>query len=276
MARRPQIADLRGQLAVHPDRRFGRRPLEAIRGVVFHQTLGDFSVQGIAKYHVSRVSHISPGVGCPGICYTFFIDTDGAVYQCNDLEAITWSQGGSETPLPATRRNTNFLAVVFRGDFRGRGHKGNNPTEAQLVAGRALWLYLRDLLGLSEDSLFGHHDFGKPACPGTRLSKLIADIRSEGLDILGNLPRTRKGWQRALVRLGHDLGPWGPKKDGVDGQWGEASQAALVAFQKAEGLTPGALDTATSVRLAERLAVLPVVKKPPTRRRARKNKTDSE
>jgi hypothetical protein len=272
MARRPKIIDLRGQLATHPTRRFRRRRLEDVHGVVFHQALGDGTVRGIARYHVSEESHISPGRGCPGICYTFFVDTDGAIYQCNDLEAVTWSQGGpTPPPLPMTRPNTNYLAVCFRGDFRGKGHHGGNPTDAQLAAGRALWAWLRDDLGLSEDSLFGHHDFGKPACPGTALSKLIAEVCAEGLDVKGNRPRGIKAWQAGLKRLGYDLGAWGPKKDGVDGQWGKDSQTALLAFQKVEGLSPGAMDAATSTRLAERLAALP--KPEPKPRASRRRKT---
>lgn len=266
-ARIPKIVDLRGQLATHTSRRFGRRSLEDIHGVVFHQALADHTVRGIARYHVSEESHLAPGQGCPGICYTFFIDPDGTIYQCNDLEAITWSQGGSTPPLPMTRGNTNYLAVCFRGDFRGKGHKGGDPTDAQLAAGRALWAWLRDDLGLSEDSLFGHHDFGKPSCPGTALSKLIAEVCAEGLDVKGNRPRGIRAWQQGLKRLGYDLGAWGPKKDGVDGQWGEDSQVALLAFQKAEDLKAGAKDAATSTRLAERLAALPKSEPKPRRRR---------
>lgn len=272
MARRPQINDLRRELPVHESRRFARRAVSDIRGVVFHQTLGDYSVTGIAKYHVSEECHIAPGVGCPGICYTYFVDTDGTIYLCNDHEAVTWSQAGSTAPLPMTRGNTNYLAVVFRGDFAGKDHKGGEPTEAQLESARALWEWLRADLALPEDMLFGHFDFGKPACPGNTLSKLIADVCAEGLDVKGNLPRSIEDWQRGLVDLGYDLGTWGENKDGVDGDWGDASRRALLAFQADEGLGLGDRDAPTATRLATRLAEVRPKKKSRPKTRARKTK----
>ena len=152
--RKPKIVDMRGKLPVHASRKFGRRKASDVRGVVYHQVLLNATVTQVAAYHVSEESHISPGQGCPGICYTFFVDLDGTVYQCNDVEAITWSQGGKKAPpLPMTRSNSNFLAVVFRGDFSGKGHKGKDePTEAQLDAARRLWHHLREEFGLSDSS----------------------------------------------------------------------------------------------------------------------------
>ena len=185
-------------------------------------------------------------------------EADGTIYWCNDLEAVTWSQdGATPPPLPMTRSNMNYLAVCFRGDFRGKGHKGGKPTEAQLDAARALWTWLRHDLDLPEDMLFGHSDFGKGSCPGTDLSKVITDICGAGLDVKGNLPRTIEDWQRGLVRLGCDLGDWGKKKDGVDGDWGEDSQVALEKWQTSEGLATGTRDAPTSTGLAIRLAELP-------------------
>lgn len=46
-----------------------------------------------------------------------------------------------------------------------------------------------------------------------------------------------KNWQALLVARGHDLGVTGERKDGIDGVWGELTQAATIAFQKASGLT---------------------------------------
>lgn len=56
--------------------------------------------------------------------------------------------------------------------------------------------------------------------------------------------------QRRLVDRGYDLGPWGPQKDGVDGQMGNATITALKAFQKASGLPEtGVVDVLTAAKL---------------------------
>jgi hypothetical protein len=99
-----------------------------------------------------------------------------------------------------------------------------------------LWLSPPARFSLRADALFGHSDFGKPACPGNALRVKIDQLRAEP-DLLGSLtPKTSMEWQRALVTLGYDLGTSGPKADGVDGVWGSLSQRALVAFQTSRGI----------------------------------------
>jgi hypothetical protein len=41
-----------------------------------------------------------------------------------------------------------------------------------------------------------------------------------------------KEWQKVLLADGRDLGKWGPKKDGVDGKFGDDTEKATVAFQE--------------------------------------------
>lgn len=274
--RAPKIVDIRDQLPVHETRRFARRKLSDIRGVVYHHLAGDFPVDGVARYHVSEDCHISPGKGCPGIVYTFFVEKDGTVYLCNDLENVTWAQGGGTVPIPQARANVQFVSVGFRGDFSSKGHKGKNkPTEQQLDVARRLWFHLKDQLDLSEDMLFGHYDFGKAACPGDDIAKVIETVCAEGLQVKPNLPRSIEDWQKGLVRLGHDLGTYGPKKDGVDGSWGKASQEALDLFVGHEDAKRGVDE---SVALATALAKLPPPKKQKmkAKKKAKKDKVEEK
>ena len=92
----------------------------------------------------------------------------------------------------------------------------------------------------------GNHDFGKPACPGDGIRKLIEELRAEP-DIYGSLtPTDATTYQRALKELGFDLG-----KAGVDGVWGAKSNAALIEFQGQQGMPrTGRFDAATASKLA--------------------------
>jgi len=74
--------------------------------------------------------------------------------------------------------------------------------------------------------LFGHYDFGKPACPGDVLGTLI-EGQQGGIAQFATTP-TR---QKALRKLGYlpSLG---------SGQWDVESRRALMAFQSASGLAP--------------------------------------
>lgn len=263
-APKPVIRDVRGLIARQPVAKFGRRVIGDIAGVVFHQELGPGDVYSVARYHTSLECHISPGKGCPSICYTYFIDTNGDILWCNDLEDITWSQGSASAPIEGTRSNTNYLAVVYRGDFTGPDHTGKSePTKAQLEAGASLWRWLRDMLHLHNAALFGHCDFGKPACPGDTIMSMVRQLHAEPETIASMTPTTVETWQAALVSLGYDIG-----SSGVDGDWGAKSQAALIAFQTASGIPrSGSRDDWTARKVAEALLTKGVV--PPTPRKRR-------
>ena len=54
--------------------------------------------------------------------------------------------------------------------------------------------------------------------------------------VRGSVGEAVKNLQRLLVAHGYDLGKYGPKGDGVDGEFGSSTENALKAFQKANGL----------------------------------------
>jgi hypothetical protein len=64
--------------------------------MVWHQALcygyGYRTVENIARYHISAVSHLKAG-GAPGFAYTMAVDTDGTVYLANGVDVATWSHG---------------------------------------------------------------------------------------------------------------------------------------------------------------------------------------
>jgi hypothetical protein len=272
IAPKPPIVDVRGLVARQPGAQWGKRSLTDIKGVVYHQELGPGDVYSVARYHTSKDCHVSPGKGCPSICYTFFVDTSGTIQWCNELEDITWSQAGEgQVPILGTKANTNFLAVCFRGDFTGPGHAGaSEPTQAQLDAAGNLWRWLRDMLHLRHDALYGHCDFGKPACPGDTIMATVQKLIQEPLDLAEVTPSMVEQWQQAFVTLGYDIGTSGPAGNGVDGEWGPVSQKALLAFQAAVGIPRSASrDDRTAAKVAELLLAKAAAAPPPAPRARR-------
>ena len=243
------ITDVRDILPYHKTKRWKQRNLTDIKGVVFHQTLGDQTFQQINKYHISDNNHLS-ATGCPHICYAVYVDKNGEIFLCNNFEDITWSQGGIVRPFQEWKANKNYLGICFQGDFSGGNHIGSQePTLAQLNSAIKIWDWLSELLHLSQMDLFGHYHFGKPACPGDVLMKLIENIREK--DLTNLLPKTNAAWQLCFKSLGYNLGNSGMNKDGVDGVWGLLSQQALISFQKNIGLTNSCIkDTLTQQFLA--------------------------
>jgi peptidoglycan hydrolase-like protein with peptidoglycan-binding domain len=59
-----------------------------------------------------------------------------------------------------------------------------------------------------------------------------------------------EAWQRALKTLGYSIGAYGPKKDGVDGEFGAKTAGATKLFQKACGLVEtGEVDDPTAAAM---------------------------
>ena len=247
----------RRELPHNPGKSWRTRAVGALKGFAIHHTAGGDDPGRTAAYHVGA-SHTS-GSGMAGLAYTFYITLAGVIWWAWDLDQQTWSQGGGTVPdangdgklnkadgLGAA--NAGYLAIVLGGSFESRwNHTGQQPTFLQLHALQTLIGHLTgaceseilpdDLLGavdhLSPGDAWPHSAFGKAACPGALTEDQIKIWHtSEG----AKKSWTDRDWQQALSDLGYPLGLWGPKGDGVDGSWGGSSKAALVAFQRDQGL----------------------------------------
>jgi len=213
----------------HATKQWKRRDPKTIAGVVFHQALAEgATAEAIAKYHVGP-NHIDD-TGCPGMCYAGFVEADGKFVLANDVEDITWSQGDANIPGD---ENAAYIAFCFSGDFSGPGYSTKfEPTEAQMKTAGELWSLCKKLFGLSGNQLFGHYDFGKPACPGYTLMNFIETVNqgwhwSDGTYALATI----EGRAEALRALGFYGGPRSES-------WTLSLKAALLAFQKSKGLNP--------------------------------------
>lgn len=86
---------------------------------------------------------------------------------------------------------------------------------------------------LDQSLLLGNF-FGAPPAPSWE-DELLASIPV----IAKNSANAQavRNWQGLLVARGYDLGTTGARHDGIDGGFGEATDTATRAFQKAKGLT---------------------------------------
>lgn len=215
------MVDSRKDAPKHLTKEWAHRDSAQLKGMVFHQSLEERgSYSGNAKYHVGP-NHISSD-GLPGLSYTCFVEKDGKCHLVNDVASKTYSQGYGGRPGD---ENVEFMGVCFGGNFSGPGYQGTqDPTPAQMQTARALWYHAKEIWGWTDEGLFGHCDFGKPACPGDKLMELVDEIRpTRFLSVVEK--------QKALKTLGYYKGE-------QDGQWGPLSKAALVEFQKSAGLIP--------------------------------------
>jgi len=241
------IVDRRKTLR-HATRRWAKRSVSDIHGLVVHQTAGGDSVSALAKYHTGKLGkvHIGDGKGLPGIAYTMFVDKAGELSLVNDVEDITWSHG-DRTILGD--ENKMYMSVCFGGRFTAPGFDGTeHPTDAQIDVFHKVWAFTKDAFGLTDLDLYGHYDFGKAGCPGFDLQALIETYNAE-VDSRLDTPNAR---QQALSDLGYDVGE-------VDGLWGKKSVDAMLAFMADHRLPRGPkwtrLMTAAVYRALDKIAV---------------------
>lgn len=226
----PEPLDGRRALKKNPrGKKWKARGVDALKGMVWHQELAWGSVEAVAKYHTGGNSHLHPG-GVESIAYTFAIRRDGQIVLCNDFKKAVWSQGFKGRPGD---ENAEFMSIMFEGLFKGPGvtdPSAGAPNEEQLLSGLILWHVCSKRWGWSDEDLYGHYHFGKPACPGDALRWVIESVRANV-----KKPRydfgTVEGRQQALKEVGHYAGP-------VDGIWGPRSRSALIRFQEEAGLVP--------------------------------------
>ena len=108
-----------------------------------------------------------------------------------------------------------------------------------------------DELGISRFNIKGHFEAPKTkvACPVDMLEKMIMADRDTTYDPSYIAPADVEAFgyydlhrwvyrQAALVLLGFDLGHFGPKSNGVDGDPGDHTRLAIEAAEQAAGLPP--------------------------------------
>jgi len=228
----PKPVDLRGLLVPNMNAQpWHTRSIDKLKGLVWHQELGWSTVEDVHAYHTGANSHLAEG-GVETIAYTLAIRRNGQICLCNDLHKATWSQGYAKR---AGDENTEFISVMYEGNFNYEsGDPAGEPNDDQILAGMILWDICKCLWGWDAFDLYGHFDFGKPACPGRTLSVIIAAVRA-------NRPRVKDydftkvtGRMQALADTGFYAGA-------IDGIPGKYFHMAIRKFQMTHGLVADGL-----------------------------------
>ena len=201
----------------HPTRRWSTRELSRINKIIIHQELGNSPVKNVNNYHISP-NHISPK-GCPHFCYHFGIEENGKVIQANEFSHITWHTKG---------QNSVSIGIMLVGDFAGPGHNTETvePKPEQIKSLKELITSLQKDFNLTNQDVFGHYHYGKPACPGFIIQEEIEKIRNDlsAIPSAGKVVKSIKEIQKRLNKHGYACGK-------VDGIMGVNTQAAIRAFQ---------------------------------------------
>lgn len=144
---------------------WGKRPISSINKIITHQQLADGTTISTHNYHISKESHLKPGVGAPKIAYHLTIEKDGTIYQVNEYSDIVWHCAG---------QNLSSIGIMICGDFSGPSYTGKSiPTAQQIDSLEWLYDHLTKEFKLPKKEVYGHCDFGKENCPGTMVYNFI-------------------------------------------------------------------------------------------------------
>jgi N-acetyl-anhydromuramyl-L-alanine amidase AmpD len=200
-----------------PKRRYKTRKLTKIKKIVLHCDDWDADLWDIARYDVTprEDHHISP-LGCPGFTYHFFVEKDGKVFYCEDINQITWHAGN---------HNGDSIGICMR--YKATGNP-NPPPQEQLDSVYKLMVDLCLLLGTDPDNIKGHREL-----PGTGYTVVdgVKKLRKTCPGMLINMDKTRYIISMTIQNILAQLGLY---KGAVDGIFGPKSEAALAAYRKSE------------------------------------------
>ena len=215
-----QVKNLIKELPWHAERVWQKRALTQIDKIIIHQELGESPVENVNSYHISvgPQNHITPK-GCPHICYHYAIRKNGEIVQVNELSDIVWHCKG---------QNLQGIGIMLEGNFSGPGYDlgTSEPSQEQINSTKELVNFLLESLNLSNSSVFGHYQFGKPACPGYVMQEWVEKKRNDLGAVLNSqkVEKSIKEVQTRLNELGYNSGK-------ADGHLGMKTHGSILRFQ---------------------------------------------
>lgn len=223
-----KIVDKRSVLRRHTNKSYRTRAKSTISNIaIHHSATTSGSAEAFANYHVNTLSW-------PGIGYHFVIDKSGTIYQCHDLEVISYHVGN---------HNARAVGICMIGNF-----VIESPTESQMKAALELTNDLLKQLNLSVHNVWGHNEFSGHAgtlCPAIDMNQFRTRLMTTYQHLNKTIERsptyvveTKRTYlsqgdqgddvlqlQKSLKKLGFD-------PIYLDGIFGPATYRALIRFQR--------------------------------------------
>jgi N-acetyl-anhydromuramyl-L-alanine amidase AmpD len=145
----PAIKDITAQLPHHSTKRYGTRPLEAVKFLVMHHSSVDpeTSAWQLADLYVNNFEW-------PGLGFHYFITAEGTIQQTNALTTVSWH---------AKTGDAAGVGICLAGNL-----EDTVPPVPQLKATAQLCAYLLQELKLDNGAIKSHKDFANIDCPGNQ------------------------------------------------------------------------------------------------------------
>lgn len=224
----PTIHDITDDLLKHPTKRYATRKLNAITHICIHHSAAPATIpiENVAEYHVKEKDW-------PGIGYHFYVKPDGATYQTNRMETVSYQ---------VSDNNHYTIGVCVAGDFTYKP-----PPAGQVEAAARLVAWLMQELKVPDANIMGHKEFPKndTSCPGetwlknvTWKNALLDSIRAVRDGLTGDLGK----------RIGHYMLFWQRPESWAQEDWGAAT-AYIGRFRPTAGFSVDDARTAEYVTI---------------------------
>ena len=243
-----------------------------IEELYIHQTAGSTRLGGFEAVEATNNFFIRPpawtkdgrwtgmGRGWPGFGYTFYLPFRPLVYnrkwvifQVWEHDWVTWHSSDNRSSAALALQGYFKSRHMRRFKPRGYGNEKGEPSDAQIVAMEGfVHEYAIGHLNIPQTQIKGHADspYPKKTCPGDTVETFYRKVQTGStlpempipdfltMPFIPSMVELDKWVERqaALVLLGHNLGNYGPKGNGVDGDPGDLTRLAIEAEEERLGL----------------------------------------
>jgi hypothetical protein len=132
--------------------------------LISDQAAIDFIYNVYVENHIFRI-------GADGVQYHLAILPSGTVLQLRDLDRVLWSCGHS-------KGNRESVHIHFPIGVNEKTWVYQQPSAAQLVAGRSLTAHLGAVFGFPRSETYGHKEWKEKPCPGVPLFNALVAFRT--------------------------------------------------------------------------------------------------